>query len=111
MINTTGRPHPPLRSTGKLVLYDQLDQRPLRSVTVKGEGARLVVFPVLGFVKRCLHFPHLNHGVYIRLHSDFPKVKVMFNSTGPEAKDNRPLLVVKARSKARKTDALSFLTR
>ena len=114
MVKTIGRPQPPLPSNGNLVLYDQLDRRPLQSVTIKGGGTTLVVFPVLDLVKRWIHSPRLNHGVYIRLHSnhlqDEESLKVMIDSTG-EAKDNRPLLVVETKSKPQKVDTMPFWTR
>ncbi|XP_078375430.1 protein decapentaplegic-like [Oculina patagonica] len=111
MVKTTGRPQSPVLSSGNLVLYDQLDQRPVQSLALKGGGARLVAFPVLDLVKRWIHSPPLNHGVYIKLHSnhleDEDSLQVMIDSTG-EARDNRPLLVVETQSKPQKVDALSF---
>lgn len=119
MVKTTGRPQSPVLSSENLVLYDQLDQRPVQSVIIKGEGARLVVFPVLDLVKRWIHSPPLNHGVYIRLHSnhleDEDSLQVMIDSridSTSEAQDNcRPLLVVETLSKPQKVDALSFWAR
>ncbi|XP_078353169.1 protein decapentaplegic-like isoform X2 [Oculina patagonica] len=113
MVRTTSRPQAPVPAIGNLVLHDQLDQRPVQSVTIKGGGARLVVFPVLDLVKRWIHSPHLNHGVYIKLLSnrleDGDSLQVMIDSTG-EARDSRPLLVVETQSKPQKVDTLSFWT-
>ncbi|XP_078354373.1 protein decapentaplegic-like [Oculina patagonica] len=111
MVKIPGRPQSPLPASGNLVLYDQLDQRPVQSVRIKGGGARLVVFPVLDLVKRWINYPHLNHGVYIKLLSnrleDGDSLLVMIDSTG-EARDNRPLLVVETQSKPQKVDTLPF---
>ncbi|KAL9951150.1 hypothetical protein ACROYT_G043763 [Oculina patagonica] len=113
MVKTTSRSQAPVPASGNLVLHDQLDQRPVQSVTIKRGGARLVVFHVLDLVKRWISYPHLNHGVYIKLLSNRLKdedfLQVMVDSTG-NARDGRPLLVVETQSKPQKVDALSFST-
>jgi len=115
MVKTIG-PQPPFaQSNGNLVLYDQFKHTPLQSIAIEGVETRLVVFPLLSLVKRWLRFPSSNHGVYIRIHSnhqdDEKSLRIMLDSTGEEAKDDRPLLVVQTQSEPKKIYAGSFQTR
>ena len=114
MVESIGSQPPVPWSGHYLVLFDQFNQRPVQKVIIQGGGAKLVVFPVLDLVKRWIHSPRLNHGVYIRLQSNYPEyeasVNVMVPSTGA-ATDNRPLLVVQTQTKPQKVDALLTLAR
>ena len=114
MVKTIG-PQPPFApSNGNLILYDQLNHKPIQSIAIQGGETRLVVFPLLPLVKRWLRFPRSNYGVYIRIlskHQDDEKSqRMMLNSTG-EAQDDRPLLVVQTQSEPQKISAGSFRTR
>ena len=114
MVKNIGPQPPSAPLNGNLVLYDQFNHKPLQSVAIQGGEAGLVVFPLLSLVERWLLFPRTNHGVYIKIHSnhqeDGKSLRVMLDCAG-EAKDNRPLLIVKTRSKPQKIYVGSFRTR
>lgn len=107
-------PQPPLPSSENLVLYDMFTQRSIQSVTIQGRGDWSLVFPVLALVKRWIHYPRFNRGVYIMLHKthleNLVHHKLMIESAG-EGRDNRPLLVVQTQSKPQTIDTRSVWTR
>lgn len=89
-----------------LVLLDQFTQRPVQTVMIQGGGARSVVFPVLDLVKKWIHSPRLNHGVYIRLQSNNPVFVNGMNASAGIERHNQPLLVVQTQTKPQKVDKL-----
>lgn len=97
-------------SSENLVLYNRNSKNFVQAVKIRSKGDIPSAFPVLALVKRWIHTPLVNHGVYLRLQpfnvENLVYHKRVTESTA-ERRNNRPLLVVKTQAKLPEIDSMS----
>lgn len=97
-------------SSENLVLDNRNSKNFVQAVKIRSKGDIPSAFPVLALVKRWIHTPLVNHGVYLRLQpfnvENLVYHKRVTESTA-ERRNNRPLLVVQTQAKLPEIDSMS----